>query len=176
MYSKTIFFHHYKIASFYCYRIRLDESTASTSISAVATPCTLTTKPNLQVQLRVFSGNVELAIQCKKLSNTANLLLEIFASVISVRRGEEPYETILLLRNAKGGPVLQVSHFAVDVPLQTNLKNVRCICRISCTGRVLAHKIQEVTEMSVNYIGRLQAISQCTLNKIARNPFFKINM
>lgn len=134
--------------------------------------------------VRVLTGTVDLAIKCRKLKNPLDLLLEIFgkpfayqltednslhklsATVVATKPGDVPCETILLLRNVKNGPVIQISYYGIDVRLPETLKNVRCLCRITCLGRIQALKVQELQSYNTALIQRLLAISSHTLKMI----------
>lgn len=85
---------------------------------------------------------------------------------MSAKPGDVPCETILLLRNVKNGPVIQVSYYGIDTCLPRTLKHVRCVCRITCLGRFQALKVQELQSHSTSMIQRLAAISSHTLKMI----------
>lgn len=97
--------------------------------------------------------------------STSFLLL---ATVMTVKPGEVPSEVILLLRNVKNGPIIQVSYYPMENPLSPLLKNVRCICRINYYKRIQALKIQELSNCNTGYIARLSAISNHALKEIIR--------
>lgn len=115
--------------------------------------------------LRILSGDVEFGLYCARIiPDPGSILMEIFGDVHAINSGESPLESIILLRNGKG-PVLQLSYYAIDFPLEKDLKKVRCICRLTSTGRFQAFKIME-TPFCDEYIVRLQAISRHILKKL----------
>uniref|UniRef100_A0A336MQK1 CSON003258 protein n=1 Tax=Culicoides sonorensis TaxID=179676 RepID=A0A336MQK1_CULSO len=143
----------------------IDESKRSNPDSSIAKPAAT---PKNESNFRILSGNVEFALRCAKMLPSKNsVLLEIFGTIMSVKKAKRN-ELIILLRN-ENGPFLQVSYFSDDFQLIEASKNVRCVCRMKSTGGFHALKIQAV-EFCYEYIARLQAISVHILKKLVNHP------
>ncbi|XP_044727876.1 uncharacterized protein LOC123291601 [Chrysoperla carnea] len=134
-------------------------------------------EPNMKRQrlqtMRVLTGSIEKILHWHKiLPNNVFCLFETIGPCIKVNNGFNRLEKRLLLRDERG-PVLQVSYYETEIPINEELiqagKIIHCIGRMVSANRLIALKISEIQSDKSNiqaYLSRISFKLENTVNRI----------
>ncbi|XP_038110851.1 uncharacterized protein LOC6037226 isoform X2 [Culex quinquefasciatus] len=111
-------------------------------------------------KLRIITGSVEHILKLSRSAPEEAPLVELFANILSIRKGAHDCERVLLLRN-KSGPVLQGVFFEIDfrMPVVGAGDCVRCVGRLTGGSRLQILKITPASDEDELMGLRLQKVS-----------------
>lgn len=111
-------------------------------------------------KLRVITGSVEHILKLSRSAPEEPPLVELYATILNVKKGAHECERILLLRN-KTGPVIQAIFFEIDfrMPPVGVGDLVRCVGRLTGGSRLQILKITAASEEEERMSHRLQTVS-----------------
>lgn len=112
-------------------------------------------------KLRIITGSVEHILRLSRSSPEDPPLVELYANILSVKKGAHECERMLLLRNKSGGPVIQAVFFEIDfrMPVAGVGDLVRCVGRLTGGSRLQILKITAASEEEERMSNRLQVVS-----------------
>ncbi|XP_049857558.1 spermatogenesis-associated protein 22 isoform X2 [Schistocerca gregaria] len=120
--------------------------------------------------LRVLSGTVDKIVKWEKILSFANLLFEVFGSLVSVQPGMKYPQKVLMLREPTG-PILQCIFYEIDrrLPSLQTGDYIRCVGWFIGKTKMQIVSVREVTPAERSSIQRLGFISQRAAQDIFDN-------